>query len=106
MPPRQNQNPGTDADQPNTPQSPINPPDNATPCAHPKDFTQGFAEGIEHGIRLGQAKVLRRQLALRFGHIPAWAHQRLEDAAASDLDAWTDRVLDRQQLEEILEQQG
>jgi hypothetical protein len=59
--------------------------------------------GIEKGIHQGETLVLRRQLTRRFGPLPAWVEQRLEEASAAQLEAWAERVLDAAQLEEVFE---
>jgi hypothetical protein len=59
--------------------------------------------GIEQGIHQGEILMLRRQLTRRFGPLPAWAEQRLEEASVALLEAWAERVLDAARLEEIFE---
>jgi hypothetical protein len=59
--------------------------------------------GIEKGIHQGETLVLRRQLTRRFGPLPAWVEQRLEEASAAQLEAWAERVLEAARLEEVFE---
>jgi hypothetical protein len=59
--------------------------------------------GIEKGIHQGETLVLRRQLTRRFGPLPAWVEQRLEEASLAQLEAWAERVLEAARLEEVFE---
>ncbi|WP_281168731.1 hypothetical protein [Tepidiphilus margaritifer] len=42
-------------------------------------------------------------LARRFGPLPEWVQQRLQDATPDALETWLDRVLDAQRLEDVFE---
>jgi hypothetical protein len=68
-----------------------------------KGIQQGIEQGIQQGIHQGEMLVLRRQLTRRFGPLPAWAEQRLEEASVALLEAWAERVLDAARLEEVFE---
>jgi hypothetical protein len=57
--------------------------------------------GIEKGIQQGEVIVLKRQLTRRFGPLPAWAEQRLEQASPQELEGWAERVLEAQRLEDV-----
>jgi hypothetical protein len=59
--------------------------------------------GIEKGIQQGEALMLRRLLTRRFGPLPVWVEQRLEEASSAQLEAWAERVLDAARLEEVFE---
>jgi Domain of unknown function (DUF4351) len=61
----------------------------------------GIEKGLQQGIQQGEVIVLRRQLTRRFGPLPEWAEQRLEQASPQDLEGWADRVLEAQRLEDI-----
>ncbi len=63
---------------------------------------QGLEQGLEQGVSQGEAKLLRRQLVRRFGALPAWAEERLEQAGEAELEVWADRVLECATLEEVL----
>jgi len=58
-------------------------------------------EWMEQGMQRGEAKLLRRQLTRRFGLLPSWVDQRLEQAGEAELEAWADRVLECGSLEEV-----
>jgi hypothetical protein len=51
----------------------------------------------------GQARTLARQLARRFGPLPAETLARLDQATPAQLDLWTDRVLDAPTLQAVLD---
>ncbi|WP_295441648.1 DUF4351 domain-containing protein [uncultured Thiodictyon sp.] len=52
-------------------------------------------------MQKGEAKLLRRQLTRSFGPLPSWTEQRLEQADEAELEAWADRVLECQSLDEV-----
>jgi len=43
-----------------------------------------------------------RQLVRRFGRVPRTAERRVRKAAAEQLDAWLDRILDAKSLKDAL----
>jgi hypothetical protein len=60
-----------------------------------KTWTEEWkAQGLREGMQRGEAKLLRRQLARRFGPLPPWADERLERASEAELEGWADRVLE------------
>ncbi|AFL76157.1 Rpn family recombination-promoting nuclease/putative transposase [Thiocystis violascens] len=66
-----------------------------------RGIERGIEQGIEQGIHRGETKILRRLLMRRFGTLPAWVGERLEQAEESEIECWTDRVLDCDSLERI-----
>lgn len=50
----------------------------------------------------GQLAVLLRQLTRRFGPLPADVQTRLRNGSPSDIDGWSDRVLEARTLTEVL----
>ena len=62
---------------------------------------QGIEQGIERGVPLGEARLLRRLLTRRFGSVPPWVEERLEQATETELESWADRVLESRSLEEV-----
>ena len=58
-------------------------------------------KGIEKGVLVGEAKLLHRQLRLRFGTLPAWAEGKIAAAQADALETWGARVLDAKTLEQV-----
>jgi hypothetical protein len=57
--------------------------------------------GIEKGLQQGEVIMLKRLLTRRFGPLPAWAEQRLEQASRQELEGWAERVLEAPQLEDV-----
>jgi len=53
------------------------------------------------GYQRGEAAMLQRILLRRFGALPEWAISRIAEAEVEQLNAWGDRALDVQSLEEI-----
>ncbi len=66
-----------------------------------KGHQEGHQEGRQIGQREEEIRILRRQLQHRFGELPAWVEKRLEGGSASDLEHWSDRVLDAVILEDV-----
>lgn len=63
---------------------------------------KGLEQGREQGLEQGERRVLQRLLARRFGDLPPWASQKLENASAERLEAWADEILTASSLEELL----
>lgn len=61
--------------------------------------------GIEKGLQQGEALLLQRLLARRFGPLPAWVGLRLAQASQHDLHTWADRLLDAEHLEGVFAEQ-
>jgi len=66
-----------------------------------KGFEQGREEGVKRGIRQGEARMLLRQLTLRFGDLPPNAREQVESADADTLLRWSDRILTATTLDEV-----
>ena len=45
--------------------------------------------------------MLKRLLRRRFGPLPEWAEQRLEQASPQELEGWAERVLEAPQLKDV-----
>ena len=60
-------------------------------------------KGIEKGIEKGEILVLQRQLAKRFGELPDWTLQRLEQATKLELELWADQILDADTLQAVFQ---
>lgn len=71
-----------------------------------KFFQEAYAAGIEDGMEKGEATILRRLLERRFGSLPEWAQQRIEQANRVQLEELGLRLLDAAQLEDIFNGQG
>jgi hypothetical protein len=57
--------------------------------------------GIAKGIQQGEVIMLKRLLTRRFGPLPEWAEQRLEQASPQELEGWAERVLEAPRLEDV-----
>jgi len=71
---------------------------------HPEEIAKitQFAERfIEEGIGQGEARVLLRQLALKFGPLPEPVRARVESTDADTLLLWSERVLSADHLDEV-----
>ncbi|TBV10803.1 hypothetical protein DNK08_05685 [Stutzerimonas kirkiae] len=68
---------------------------------------EGMTKGLEQGLEQGrkyQATLLQRQLGRRFGPLPEWAAQRVEQAGQAQIGAWAEAIFDAPSLEELLGQ--
>jgi hypothetical protein len=57
---------------------------------------------FKRGVQEGELTVLRRQIEKRFGALPSWAEERLASRTTTELEELSIRVLDAQNLEELL----
>ncbi len=64
---------------------------------------EGQAEGLAQGTLAGQTRLLERLLTARFGPLDAATHARLQHASLSELEQWTDRLLDAPDLHSVLQ---
>jgi predicted transposase YdaD len=62
---------------------------------------EGMEQGMATGELQGRAATLQRQLARRFGPLPASIEARLRSASIAELELWTDRVLDAGSLDAV-----
>src|SRR5690606_10789358 len=63
---------------------------------------KGRAEGRAEGEASGRAKLLLKQLQLKFGALPADVRGRVEAASIEELDRWAERVLTEASLDDVL----
>ncbi|QXP84029.1 Rpn family recombination-promoting nuclease/putative transposase [Methylococcus sp. Mc7] len=64
---------------------------------------KGHQEGRQEGRQLGEALVLRRLLTHRFGPLPDWVEQRIQQAPPEQLETWAERLLDAESLPAVFE---
>lgn len=58
-------------------------------------------ESLELGVQQGEARVLLRQLRLKFGPLNAATEERVRSAAPDLLEKWSDRILTAESLESV-----
>tara|TARA_R110000823_G_scaffold29351_4_gene85211 strand:+ start:882 stop:1736 length:855 start_codon:yes stop_codon:yes gene_type:complete len=61
------------------------------------------AEGMEKGMQQGEVTALRKLIALKFGALPGWAEDAIQNASPAEIEAWLERVLTADSLEKLLE---
>ncbi len=66
----------------------------------------GIKKGLQQGLQQGEIRVLRRQLTRRFGELPVWVEDRLQEAPLEQLELWGERLLEASRLEEVFEASG
>ena len=75
--------------------------------AHDEGVRQGMRAGRDEGMRQGRVDgertVLERLLRRRFGRLPPAVADRLHQAAAADLEAWAENVLDARTLDDVFD---
>ena len=64
-------------------------------------FEQGKQKGRLAGKVEGETSILQRQLERRFGKLPDWAVERVQQADEAQLETWSLRVLECEDLESI-----
>jgi hypothetical protein len=64
---------------------------------------KGLERGLEKGMEKGEARMLIRQLRLKFGDLPDSVEQRIGDADEAALLRWSERVLTAGRLEDVLD---
>ena len=63
---------------------------------------EGKAEGKAEGLAEAKANTLKRQLARRFGALPAWVEERIGAASTAQLDFWLDGIFDVDSVEGLI----
>ncbi|WP_163560293.1 DUF4351 domain-containing protein [Halomonas sp. NO4] len=63
----------------------------------------GIEKGRQEGRQEGEARLLAKQMSLKFGDLPAWAQDRIETASTEQLEAWAERILTADSLEALLD---
>jgi len=64
-------------------------------------FAEGLEQGKLEGKLEGEATLLQRQLERRFGALPAWVIERLQQANGEQLEIWSLRILETHELEKV-----
>ncbi|MDM8549079.1 PD-(D/E)XK nuclease family transposase [Desulfobacterales bacterium HSG2] len=69
--------------------------------AEAKGHVKGFKKGHKEGHKEGRASLLHKLLENRFGPLPEWACERLEEAEPETLEDWAVRVMENRELEDV-----
>jgi hypothetical protein len=75
--------------------------ENAMLSVYDQLIKQGFDKGLEDGLEQGQRVMLLRLLGRRFGAVPESIAARVTAAAPSELERWSDRLLDAASLDDV-----
>ncbi len=66
-----------------------------------KGMKKGEKKGEKEGLKKGKLDALELLLQEKFGQLPAWVLEKLEDAEPTAMDAWFRAILNKNSLEEI-----
>ena len=67
-----------------------------------KSWTQPWwDDGFQKGIEQGEVALLVKQLTKRFGSLPDWATEKLQQANREQLAVWAERIFDAESLEQF-----
>ncbi|MGP9765746.1 Rpn family recombination-promoting nuclease/putative transposase [Halomonas sp. AOP13-D3-9] len=66
-----------------------------------RDEVSFINEAKQEGRQEEAQRILRKQLGLKFGDLPVWVEQRLDQATAEQLDDWSAAVLTANALDEL-----
>ena len=66
-----------------------------------KGRQEGLQEGRLEGRQEGEQSLLQKLLTKRFGPLPEAVLEQIRSASTEQIDAWVDRVLDAESLEEL-----
>lgn len=64
---------------------------------------RGEQRGEQKGVQGGKTAMLSRLLTRRFGPLPAATHQKIKQATIMQIEAWFDRGIDAQTLDEVFQ---
>src|SRR5687767_3170585 len=70
--------------------------------AKAEGHAEGRAAGLAEGLAEGQARILLKQLTVRFGQVSASVERRVRRASATEREQWAGRLLDARTLGEVL----
>jgi len=73
----------------------------AEALAETNGLSRGIGLGVEEGIRLGQARILRRQLQKKFGVISDFVKKKLHHADSTQLEQWAEDVLVADEIKQV-----
>ena len=59
-------------------------------------------ELLDQGREKGQISILERMLVMKFGTLPDWATDKLQNATSADIECWAEKILVANNLEDVL----
>ena len=62
---------------------------------------KGMKKGIQQGMQQAGYKILSTQLIHRFGDLPKWATEKIDNADIDTLEKWSLRLLSAKKLDEV-----
>lgn len=62
---------------------------------------EGLQKGLQEGLQKGEARILLRQLRLKFGPLAPETEERVRAADAEQLVEWSERVLGAERVEDV-----
>jgi hypothetical protein len=66
-----------------------------------KGLKKGRQEGLEQGRAQGAVALLERQLTQRFGPLPQTVRKKLDKASLTQVEAWSDALVEAQSLRQV-----
>jgi hypothetical protein len=66
-----------------------------------KGLEKGRQEGLEQGRAQGAVALLERQLTQRFGPLPQAVRRKLDKASLTQVEAWSDALVEAQSLRQV-----
>lgn len=66
-------------------------------------FQEGYREGYREGLQEGEARILLRQLRLKFGPLGAEIEELVHSADADRLLEWSEQILTAERLQDVFQ---
>ncbi len=64
---------------------------------------EGEKRGIKKGARQEAVRLLSKQIQLKYGNLPLWAEQRIQQANTQQLEQWAEHILTADTLDVLLQ---
>lgn len=69
--------------------------------AREKGLQEGLQKGLQRGLQEGEARILLRQLRLKFGPLSPEVEERVLSTNEDRLAEWSERILTAERLEDV-----
>ncbi len=66
-------------------------------------FSEGLAKGQVKGLAEGKADSLIKLVHIKYGVLPEWALTQIEHADIAQLDAWLEKLLTTDALDDLID---